>query len=60
MQMQASMQTLYAEFQSLKYEVSVVNQNMHQMKQTLAVIKSSVDALCQRSGIIVTPTYPLQ
>jgi len=59
MQVQSSMQTLYADFQGIKYEVSVLNQNVHHMKQMLTVMKTSLDAICQRNGIMTTP-FPLQ
>lgn len=60
MQLQVSIQTLYADFQTVKYEVSVMNQSMHQMKATINAMKANIDALCQRNGIAVAPSYPLQ
>eukprot|EP01126_Amoeba_proteus_P030965 TRINITY_DN304_c0_g1_i15.p1 TRINITY_DN304_c0_g1~~TRINITY_DN304_c0_g1_i15.p1 ORF type:complete len:183 (-),score=33.57 TRINITY_DN304_c0_g1_i15:573-1121(-) len=57
MHMSASLQSLYAELQTLKYEVTVINQNVLQLKQTIGLMKNGLDALLQRNGIII-PAYP--
>eukprot|EP01126_Amoeba_proteus_P053477 TRINITY_DN6518_c0_g1_i1.p1 TRINITY_DN6518_c0_g1~~TRINITY_DN6518_c0_g1_i1.p1 ORF type:complete len:208 (+),score=27.60 TRINITY_DN6518_c0_g1_i1:181-804(+) len=54
MHMSASLQSLFAEFQTLKYEVSLINQNILQLKQTISIMKTGLDSLLQRNGIIVT------
>eukprot|EP01126_Amoeba_proteus_P040458 TRINITY_DN4316_c0_g1_i5.p1 TRINITY_DN4316_c0_g1~~TRINITY_DN4316_c0_g1_i5.p1 ORF type:complete len:211 (-),score=49.93 TRINITY_DN4316_c0_g1_i5:562-1194(-) len=54
--MTVSLQTLYSEFQNLKYEVTLISQNVHQLQQTIGLMKTGLDALLQRNGIIV-PTY---
>jgi len=57
----ANIQSLYGEFQLLKYEVGVINSNMHQVMHTLTGLKMMMESLCQRQGLtvpIIQPMYP--
>jgi len=53
MHMNSSLSAMYTDIQSIKYEMTMMSQNLNSLKATVMAMKAGVDALCARQGLVV-------
>jgi len=53
MHMNSSLSAMYTDIQSIKYEMTMMSQNLNSLKASVMAMKAGVDALCARQGLVV-------
>jgi RNA recognition motif-containing protein len=60
MNMNSSLTMMYNDIQAIKYEITMLSQSITSLKSTIVAMKTGVDALCARQGIVVPNSVPFQ